>query len=127
MPRAALTLGAIAAVMGAAGVALAAAAAHGGGGSLAETGALFLIIHAAALLGLIGAVNSAAPEKAGRAILVGGFGLAAAASLFSADLASRGLAGDRLFPFAAPVGGTGMIFSWLFIAAIFAWRALSRR
>jgi uncharacterized membrane protein YgdD (TMEM256/DUF423 family) len=127
MRRAAQTLGAFAALMGAAGVALAAAAAHGGGGGLAETGALFLIIHAGALLGLIGAANSAAPEKAGRAVLVGGFALASAASLFSADLASRGLAGVRLFPFAAPVGGTGMIFSWLFIAAIFAWRALSRR
>jgi uncharacterized membrane protein YgdD (TMEM256/DUF423 family) len=126
MSRLSLTLGAFAAVMGFAGVALAAIAAHGGGGGLAETGAVFLIMHAAALLGLVGVANSALREALGRALLICGFGLASAASLFSADLAARALAGGRLFPFAAPIGGTGMILFWLALAAILAYAAMRR-
>jgi uncharacterized membrane protein YgdD (TMEM256/DUF423 family) len=28
--------------------------------------------------------------------------------------------GERIFPFAAPIGGTAMILSWLALAAVFA-------
>jgi uncharacterized membrane protein YgdD (TMEM256/DUF423 family) len=119
-------LAALAALMGAAGVALAAVAAHSGGGGLAETGALFLILHAAALLGLAALLAHAVQDGARRALLVCGFGLGGAAILFSGDLAARALAGGRLFPMAAPIGGTGMILFWLALAATFAFAAARR-
>src|SRR5262249_40078259 len=50
MIRAPLVLAGVAALMGAAGVALAAAGVHENGGELAERGALFLLLHAAAAL-----------------------------------------------------------------------------
>ena len=55
MTRSPLVLAALAALMGAAGVALAAAAVHMSGGELAERGSLFLILHAVAALGDRGA------------------------------------------------------------------------
>jgi len=126
MSRLSLTLGAFAALIGLSGVALAAIGAHGGGGGLAETGAFFLIVHAAALLGLVGAANAVAHQASRRALLISGFGLGCAVSLFSGDLAARALAGGRLFPFAAPIGGTAMMFFWVCLAAIFATSAMRR-
>jgi uncharacterized membrane protein YgdD (TMEM256/DUF423 family) len=114
--------------MGAAGVALAAAAAHGDGESgLARTAALFLILHAAALLALAALVGQIVREGVRRAALIGGTGLGCAAVLFAADLAARSLAGGRLFPMAAPIGGTGMIVFWLALAATFAYAAAGRK
>ena len=114
--------------MGAAGVALAAAAAHGeGDNSLARTAAQFLILHAAALLGLAALLPQIARDGPRRALLVCSFGLGCAAILFSADLAARALAGGRLFPMAAPIGGTGMILFWLALAAMFAYAAVTRK
>ena len=112
--------------MGGAGVALAAAAAHSGGGDEARASALFLMIHAAALLGISAHAAQAGREGFRRALLVSGLGLGLAASLFSADLAARSYAGGRLFTFAAPIGGTGMIVFWLGIAGLFTYAALRR-
>jgi uncharacterized membrane protein YgdD (TMEM256/DUF423 family) len=126
MMRQSYALAALAALMGAAGVALAAVAAHSGGGGLAETGALFLILNAAALLGLAALIAETPREGPRRVLLVCGFGLGGAAILFSADLAARALAGGRLFPMAAPIGGTGMILFWLALAATFAFAAARR-
>ncbi len=124
MPRSPHALAVLAALMGAAGVALAAAAAHGQDeGGLARTAALFLILHAAALLGVAALAGQIIREGARRAVLVGGFGLGCTAILFAADLAARALAGNRLFPMAAPIGGTGMIVFWLALAAVFAYAA----
>jgi uncharacterized membrane protein YgdD (TMEM256/DUF423 family) len=36
-----------------------------------------------------------------------------AVSLFSGDVAARVLLGERLFPMAAPLGGSLLILSWL--------------
>jgi uncharacterized membrane protein YgdD (TMEM256/DUF423 family) len=120
MTRSSFFLGAFAALLGAAGVALAAAAAHGDGdGGLARTAAMFLILHAAAVLGLAGVVAQIAREGLRRAIVASAFGLGCATVLFSADLAARSLAGGKLFPMAAPIGGTGMILFWLALAASF--------
>lgn len=125
MNRPSSILAALACLMGAAGVALAAAAAHGqGDGDLAKTASLFLILHAAALLGLAALVAPIVGEGLRRALLVGGFGLGCAAILFSSDLASRALAGSRLFPMAAPIGGTGMILFWLALAAVWIYAAM---
>jgi uncharacterized membrane protein YgdD (TMEM256/DUF423 family) len=126
MTRVSYALAAFAALIGATGVALAAVAAHAGGGGLAETGALFLILHAAALLGLAALIGLMRHDRLRRALTVCGSGLGCAALLFSADLATRALAGERLFPMAAPIGGTGMILFWLALAASFA-RAAAKR
>jgi uncharacterized membrane protein YgdD (TMEM256/DUF423 family) len=115
-----------AALMGAGGVGLAAAAAHGGGDSLAQTAALFLILHAATLLGVSAHAQNETRRVLSRALAVAGYGLGFGATLFSADLAMRSFAGTRLFPFAAPIGGSAMILFWLVLAIMFAAAAFYR-
>jgi uncharacterized membrane protein YgdD (TMEM256/DUF423 family) len=44
-------------------------------------------------------------------------GFVLGAALFSSDVALRAFAGHRLFPMAAPTGGTIMIVAWLVFAA----------
>ena len=92
--------------MGAGGVALGALAAHADGGEFGKTASLFLIVHAAALVGLSAQARIGEGSKS---LLVAGFALAAGAILFSGDLAARAFFGGRLFPFAAPIGGSLMI------------------
>lgn len=121
MSRAALGLAALASLIGAAGVALAALSAHGGGGEFGRLASEFLIIHAAALIGI-----SAHAARAPRALLFAGFALAAGVMLFAGDLAALAFGGSRLFPFAAPIGGSLMIVSWLALAIVFAVGALER-
>ena len=117
MPRAALALGAFASLLGFCGVALGAAGAHAGANELARTASLFLIMHAAALLGVAACARA---FGSARALTGAGFALGIGALVFSADLASRAFLGDRLFPFAAPIGGSLMILSWLALAGVFA-------
>lgn len=105
---------------GAAGVALAAQAAHGGG-AFTQTISSMLLFHAALFVG-IGAsdrIQTAAILRVAAFILL--FGVV----LFCADLQVRDMGMDRLFPMAAPVGGTAMIAGWLGIAfsALFRGRA----
>ena len=96
-------------LFGAAGVALSAAAAHAGGGNVA-TAASFLLAHAPALLAL-------GLLARGRAMAAGGVILLVGVVLFAADLLMRHYVGTRLFPMAAPAGGTAMIAGWLVVAA----------
>jgi uncharacterized membrane protein YgdD (TMEM256/DUF423 family) len=96
---------------GAIGVALSAVAAHRGGAFMG-TAANFLLFHAPALLA-IGLVGQSCLLR------LGGFVLAIGLVLFCGDLLSRDVLGNRLFPFAAPVGGTLLITGWL-VVAIFA-------
>jgi uncharacterized membrane protein YgdD (TMEM256/DUF423 family) len=107
------SLAVLAALMGASGVALAAAAVHVDGGELARAASLFLILHAAALV----AVSA---HRAGLWPSVAGFALALGTILFAADLAARAFLGARLFPYAAPIGGSTMIVAWLALAVAFA-------
>lgn len=104
---------ALAGVMGAAGVALAAASAHGtDAGRLASASAM-LLFHATAILASVALLA--------RGLLHGGIGLIAAfgfvigAALFAGDLTVLQYSGHSLFPFAAPIGGTVMILSWLIV------------
>jgi uncharacterized membrane protein YgdD (TMEM256/DUF423 family) len=105
-------LAVLAALMGASGVALAAATTHLDGGEFARTASLFLILHAAALVAI-------SAHRAGLWPSVAGLALAAAAILFSADLSARAFLGARLFPYAAPIGGSTMIVAWLALAVAF--------
>jgi uncharacterized membrane protein YgdD (TMEM256/DUF423 family) len=125
MTRAPLILAAVAALMGAAGVALAAAGVHENGGELAERAALFLLLHAAAALGIAAHVRIAIASA--RLLVIVGFVMEAGALLFSAELAIHVFTGERIFAFAAPLGGTTMILSWVALAIVFAsasWREI---
>jgi uncharacterized membrane protein YgdD (TMEM256/DUF423 family) len=102
---------------------LAAAGVHASGGELAERGALFLLLHAAAGLAIAAQARIAGPLT--RALVIVGFVMEAGAILFSAELAMHVFTGERIFPFAAPLGGTTMILSWAALAIVFL--AASRR
>jgi uncharacterized membrane protein YgdD (TMEM256/DUF423 family) len=107
-----------AALMGAGGVALAAASTHAGGGDLGRTASEFLVLHAAALLGV--AANARSPGPRMTRLIAAGAALALGTLLFAGDLSSRAFAGERLFPFAAPAGGSLMILAWIALAFVFA-------
>lgn len=93
---------------GAAGVAFSAAAAHAGGGNVGTAG-LFLLMHAPVFVAS-GLLRTNALLRAGSLVLLVGL------LLFCGDLLMRAYAGTRLFPMAAPTGGTAMILGWLMIA-----------
>jgi uncharacterized membrane protein YgdD (TMEM256/DUF423 family) len=118
MNRSPLVLAGVAALMGAAGVALAAAGVHESGGELAERGALFLLLHACAALAI--AAHARVESASARALVVVGFVMEAGATLFSAELAMHVFSGERIFPFAAPIGGSTMLLSWVALAVVFA-------
>ena len=104
----------IGALMGAAGVALAAVAAHRTADPSLATAALFLILHGVGAIALT-AIAGGTPWPT---VLLGAASLMlVAVALFSGDVSSRVLRGDKLFPMAAPLGGSLLIGSWL-IAAV---------
>jgi uncharacterized membrane protein YgdD (TMEM256/DUF423 family) len=119
MPRYALILACAAALLGGAGVALAALSTHAEGGELGRTAAQFLILHAGALVGVT-AHARIADRLTARALLGTGAALAIGTLIFSAELTARAFAGTRLFPLAAPVGGSLMILSWISLSLVFA-------
>jgi uncharacterized membrane protein YgdD (TMEM256/DUF423 family) len=104
----------IAALQGAGGVTLAAVAAHGDASASLATASQFLMVHACAGLAL--AALAAALSTPPRGLIYATFALQAGVSLFSTDLALRALGPGRLFPYAAPIGGTTTIVSWLALA-----------
>ncbi|KQZ98503.1 oxidoreductase [Mesorhizobium sp. Root157] len=93
---------------GAAGVVLSAAASHRGGAFIG-TAASFLLMHSPVFL-------AAGLLSANRILRAGCLVLLAGLILFSGDLLARDFVGSRLFPFAAPIGGTLLIAGWLAIA-----------
>ena len=118
MTRSPLILAGVAALMGAAGVGLAALGVHASGGELASRGAEFLLLHAAAALAI--AAQARVATDSARALVIVGFVMEAGAALFSAELAMRAFTGERIFPFAAPIGGSTMMIAWLALAIVFA-------
>jgi uncharacterized membrane protein YgdD (TMEM256/DUF423 family) len=118
MNRSPFVLAGVAALMGGAGVALAAAGVHENGGELAQRGALFLLLHACAALAI--AAHARIATASARALVIVGFVMEAGATLFSGELAMHVFTGERIFPFAAPLGGTTMILSWVALAIVFA-------
>lgn len=106
---------AVAGLVGAAGVSLGAIAAHRVDDPSLGTAAQMLVLHAAAAVAVaahLRHVHHAPPPFAkiwvlSAALLLGG------ASLFAGDIAARSIGGFRLFPMAAPTGGSTMILGWL--------------
>ena len=105
----------IAALRGAAGVASAAAAAHASASPLLATMSQMLMIHAAAIVGVLG-LGRGSPMELWFALAAGAMILGV--GLFAGDLAARVWLGGRLFPFAAPLGGGLTIASWALVAVV---------
>lgn len=99
--------------LGAAGVALGAASAHFGGGDFAKLASFFLLIHAAAIPGLL-AVRTG-PE---RAWLVVASLMASGAALFSGDLAFLAFTGRTPVAGVAPLGGLMLLAAWLGVCGV---------
>lgn len=98
-------------LMGLSGVALAAAASHSGDNHLLGSASTMCLAHAPVLLGLY--LANTRFRTATLAALI----LALGTIVFAGDLVARHFLGDRLFPFAAPLGGTLMMLGWLAVAA----------
>ena len=104
----------IAGLMGAAGVALAAAAAHAAPGVGLDSASQILMVHAVALVAAAGAVAAGLVWRPLALAALIGFVLGTL--FFSGDIALRTFVGNRLFPMAAPTGGSILILSWLAFA-----------
>jgi uncharacterized membrane protein YgdD (TMEM256/DUF423 family) len=109
----------LAGIMGADGVILAALAAHQAHSPELASASSMLLFHAAAVLAAALLIERGIIHF--RIGLAAGFGFVVAAFLFAGDLSLRQFAGHRLFPFAAPTGGTLLIASWLVLALAAAW------
>ncbi|HYI05935.1 MAG TPA: DUF423 domain-containing protein [Reyranella sp.] len=109
---------------GAAGVGIAAAGAHGNDMTALTSPAYFLIMHATAAAAIIAVATRA--EHPG-AFLLAALVLLVGASLFSGDIAARTLWSVRLFPMAAPIGGSTMIIGWLLLSVAGIWEVFSQR
>jgi uncharacterized membrane protein YgdD (TMEM256/DUF423 family) len=109
----------LAAIMGADGVVLAAASAHLPDAPHLASASSMLLFHGLAVLAVV--------ALAERGILRFGIGMSAAwgfvvaAGLFAGNLTLQQFAGHKLFPMAAPTGGTLLILSWLAVAVAAAW------
>ena len=100
-------------VLGAAGVALAAIAAHRVQDPSLATAAHLLVMQAAAVLGVVAVATRCTRPLAWT---IAGVLLLAGAALFAGDITLRAFTGNRLFPMAAPTGGSTMIAGWLMVA-----------
>lgn len=98
--------GTLAGLCGALAIAAYAGAAHGGDNHL-STIAPMLLGHAPALLVLSLIIPNSRVANIGGALLIAGL------ALFCGDLFMRDMTGNRLFPMAAPTGGSLMILGWL--------------
>jgi uncharacterized membrane protein YgdD (TMEM256/DUF423 family) len=108
------TLLVLASLMGAVGVVLAAAAAHAAPSAGLDSAAYLLLFHAVAVLGAAALTTQGLLWSPAALAAMTGFVLGGA--LFAADVSMRAFAGHRLFPMAAPTGGTILIISWLVLA-----------
>jgi uncharacterized membrane protein YgdD (TMEM256/DUF423 family) len=109
----------LAAVMGADGVILAAGAAHLPDATRLASASSMLLFHALAVLAAVALTERGIIHpKIG---ITAAWGFVIAASLFAGDLTLRQYADHSLFPYAAPIGGTLLIMSWLALAVAAAW------
>jgi uncharacterized membrane protein YgdD (TMEM256/DUF423 family) len=99
-------------------VAAGAAAAHFAAGEraaeLLRTGALYGVVHAAALIAVTAMAQSRG--RLGLALTVAGWGLAAGMLLFSFSLFALALTGREWLGMITPFGGTGLLVGWAALA-----------
>lgn len=104
----------LAGLSGLMGIAASAAAAHTTGGGNLETAGRYLLLHAAALVGVValagtGLVHPTLGRSAGSLFVLG-------LVLFAGDLSWRVLRGGALLPMAAPTGGILLMLGWALLA-----------
>ncbi|NLH80968.1 MAG: DUF423 domain-containing protein [Phyllobacteriaceae bacterium] len=106
----------LAGLVGAGGVADAALAQHVTGGGPLASAAEIMMIHAAAIVGLVAfrRGDATAPSAVGKIALAMGLG----AAIFGIDVTLLAFTGAHLFPMAAPIGGGVLILSWLALAVL---------
>jgi uncharacterized membrane protein YgdD (TMEM256/DUF423 family) len=109
----------LAGIMGADGVILAALSAHGSNAALLTPASSMLLFHASAVLATVALAERGLIQP--RTGIGAAIGFVVAAFLFAGDLSMRDFTGHRLFPYAAPTGGTLLILSWLVLAVAAAW------
>src|SRR6266478_3643389 len=105
----------LACLMGAGGVGLAAAAAHGTPASGLDSAAYLLLFHAVAVLAAASLIRQELLWRPHGLVAMACF--VAGGTLFAGDVSMRAFVGQRLFPMAAPTGGTLLILGWLALAA----------
>ena len=118
-PRLSRILIILAGIMGADGVILAALSAHQADATHLATASSMLLFHATAVLAAVALAERGVIHA--RVGMTAATGFIVAAALFATDLTLRQYAGHRLFPFAAPTGGTLLVASWLALAVAAAW------
>ena len=101
----------IAGLMGAAGITLSAVGAHAYPGAGLDSAGQILLFHAAAVLGMVAAIDRGLLSRTVGIPAV--WGLVIGALLFSGDVSLPIYAGVGLFPKAAPTGGIILIVSWI--------------
>lgn len=111
--NAARILAGLGGLFGAAGVALLALASHGRWPSL-DYAAIMALGHAPVLFAAAALLRLGLLHR--RLGPLAAFVLAAAVALFVADVTLNAMAGARLFPMAAPTGGSATILAWLALA-----------
>jgi uncharacterized membrane protein YgdD (TMEM256/DUF423 family) len=104
----------LAGLMGAVGVVLAAVSTHVAPGPGLDSAAYILLFHAAALLGGTALTQQGILSRPPAFAALAGW--VVGATVFSGDIALRTFAAHRLFPMAAPAGGTVLILGWLALA-----------
>ena len=111
---------AIAGLGGAASVVAGALAAHLAdepkAAELLRTGALYGMVHAAALIGLIGLAQGREPRRG--AAVVAGWSFAAGIVLFSISLFALAAGAPRWLGWVTPVGGIALILGWAALATL---------
>lgn len=111
----------LAGLMGAAGVVLAALAAHAAPGAGLDGASQMLLAHALAILGASALIGVGRLREFGVGLAM--LGWIVGGALFAGDVSLRAFTGHRLFPMAAPTGGTLLIVAWV----VFALTAAVRR
>ena len=101
----------IAGLMGAAGITLSAVGAHAYPGAGLDSAGQILLFHAAAVLGMVAAIDRGLLSRTVGIPAV--WGLVIGTLLFSGDVSLPIYAGVGLFPKAAPTGGIILIVSWI--------------
>lgn len=101
-------------LMGACGVILAAGAAHGSPNAGLQSAAYILLFHAAAVLAGAGLLERDVLWRG--PLVLGILAWIVGAILFAGAIVAPVFLGMRLFPMAAPTGGTILIAGWIAIA-----------
>jgi len=105
----------LAGLMGASGVVLAAAGAHAAPHAGLASAAYLLLFHATAVLGGSALTHQGLVWRP--LALAAAIAWVVGAVLFAGDVSARAFFGHRLFPVAAPTGGSILIAAWLAFAA----------